>query len=230
MKAKTLLISFLAGALVCFSNVTDAQYHSSGGGGGSSGNAFDMGTNVISVGVGFGGGLGSYSIPGYTTSSGVGINASFEHALSEHWGLGLTISYSSSSLTYNQSGIYDSIGTGNSNFGQPYSYGSESDKYTLSVLGFTVRGYYHFATSAKFDPYVGIGLGYADVSFKFTQTLSPNMPGYTYEEPGISISGAAGGVFVGARYYVSDHIGIWLELQYDGYVGNIANLGLAFKL
>lgn len=237
MKAKTVVVSFLAGALVCFSNVTQAQYHSNSSSSSSysssssSGNAFDMGTNVISVGVGFGGGLGSYSIPGYTTSSGVGINASFEHALSEHWGLGLTISYSSSSLTYNQSGIYDSGGTGVSNFGQNYTYGSESDKYTLSVLGFTVRGYYHFATSAKFDPYVGIGLGYADVSFKFTQTLSPNMPGYnTYEIPGISISGVAGGAFVGARYYFSDHIGVWLELQYDGYVGNIANLGLAFKL
>lgn len=227
MKAKTLLVSFLAGALVCFSNVTDAQYHSSGGGGGSSGNAFGDGTNIISVGVGFGGGLGSYSIPGYTSSSGIGINASFEHALNEHFGLGLTISYSSSSLSYTQSGIFDSI---NYNTGQFVQYGTETDKYTISVLGFTVRGYYHFATSAKFDPYVGIGLGYASVSSKFTQTLSPNMPGYSYEEPGISISGAAGGAFVGARYYFSDHIGVWLELQWEGYLANIANLGVAFKL
>lgn len=228
MKAKTLLVSFLAGALVCFSNVTDAQYHSSGGGGGSSGNAFDMGTNVISVGVGFGGGLGSYSLPGWSTSSAVGYNISFEHGITSHIGVGLTITYSSSSMTYNESMPSDSI---NYNTNQFVQYNTTiSDKYTLSVLAFSARGYYHFATSAKFDPYAGIALGYMSVSSKFTETVTPASAGGVYTAPGLSLGSTAGGAFVGARYYFSDHIGVWLELEWDGYAGNIADLGLAFKL
>jgi len=249
MKAKKVFLSLIAGALLCFSNVSYAQFQershhtsssssskstsssssddeSSSGGG----LAFGPGTNIISVGVGFGGGLGAYSIPGYTTSSGVGFNASFEHALNEHWGIGLTFSYASSSLSSKTVTPYDSFGTGNNNAGQIYSYNStETDKYTVSILGFTVRGYYHFATSAKFDPYVGIGLGYGKVTSSFTSTITPPIPGYTPVEPGLSISAAMGGVFVGARYYFAGPIGIWAEVQWEGYVANIANVGLVCK-
>lgn len=228
MKTKKLFLCLAAGAFLCFSNASYAQFHSSGGSDGSGGGAFGDGANIITVGLGFGGGLGSYSLPGYSTSSGIGYNISYEHGLSNHWGIGLTISYSSSSLTYNQSTLSDSF---NYNTGQVVEYNTTvSDKYTLSVLGFTVRGYYHFATSAKFDPYVGIGLGYMSVSSKFTQTVTPPSAGGDYAAPGIGIGTTAGGAFVGARYYFSDHIGVWLELQWQGYAGNIANLGLAFKL
>jgi hypothetical protein len=224
MKTKTLFLILFAGASLGFSNVSYAQFHneshSSGGGSGSSGDdAFGQGVNIINAGIGFGGGLSSYSyLGGWSTSASPGYMLSFEHGLNDHWGLGLAFTYATSSLTSPTETDYSPT------TGLPFTY-TEGWKFT--AIGIVVRGVYHFATSSKFDPYVGIGLGYFDFSSKYTNNDPNASTAYAVTAP--SLGGVAFSGFLGARYYFSSSIGVWAELGYTGYAGNLLNLGLNFK-
>src|SRR5271170_4008031 len=98
MKTKTLFLTLLAGVFLCFSNASYAQYHSSGGGSGD--DAWGQGNSVLSLGIGFGGGLSSYSyLGGWSTSASPGYMISFDHAINQNWGLGGAITYATSTLT-----------------------------------------------------------------------------------------------------------------------------------
>lgn len=83
-----------------------------------------------------------------------------------------------------------------------------------------VRGNYHFATTKKFDPYIGVSLGYNAAMFS----------GEDDEDSEDFEGAAAGGVFaggqIGANYYFSPKFGAWAEVGYGiGYV----NLGVTIK-
>ncbi len=80
------------------------------------------------------------------------------------------------------------------------------------------RASYHFDLNVdKLDPYIGAILGYniASVKFKGGGTV-----------PGASAGGVIYGGHVGARYYVSEKIGVFAEAGYG--IGNL-NAGIAFK-
>ena len=84
-----------------------------------------------------------------------------------------------------------------------------------TVLG--VRGMFHYQFAPKLDTYAGLMLGYHIASY------SSNINGY----PGISGSGIDLGVLLGARYFFTDHVGMFTEL---GYSVPYWNLGVTFKL
>ncbi len=241
MKTKTFFLSLLAGVSLCFSNTLYAQYHHSGGSSGGSGDgAWDEGVNAINLGVGFiGSGIGDVVGSGYSQSVGPAFELSYEHALGEHWGIGVFISYQSATATNSfttQDYVYDPT-----TFQYVIMNYTTTDKYTLSLFNYDARGAYHFSAGPKFDPYVGIILGYCMASASDNETS--NDPNNVNTGGGSSsISGIEYGGYVGARYYFSNHIGVWLELQYShatftyqGYsssinTANILNLGITFKL
>lgn len=237
MKTKKLIVSLFSVAFLCFSSASYAQYHSSGGGSsensGSGDGAFSEGVNMFGVGVGFAGGLGgasslvnafAYSGSSYSASSSPGIRVTWDHGKNDHISYGLIFGYQSTTFTDNYT---ESTMTGfDPNTGFPiYSNESYTDKYKLSLITFAARGAYHFGGSAKFDPYIGILLGYASASFSFSSTD----PGAGSES--ISATGLALGAQLGANYYFSDHIGVYAELAFaTNYSENIVNVGLSFKL
>lgn len=220
MKTKTLLLSLFAGAFLCFSNASYAQYHSSGGGGGSSDGI--SGQNMAGVGVGFGGGFGGLSVGGYGVSSSPNYTLYFDHAINNNWAIGAQLGYQTVTWTDNFTDDYFNT-QGNLVEGNY----TESWKWTL--ISFMVRGTYHFTVSnPKFDPYAGIGLGYNSISSSY----SNNDPAYGtafFTEPTYTYSGVAYGIFVGAHYYFSSSIGLWGQLGYSGYASSFITVGLAFK-
>jgi hypothetical protein len=235
MKTKTLLLTLTAGALLCFSNASFAQYHSSGSNSssGSGDGAFDEGSNVFDVGVGFAGGVGQYfntiedfsagSGSSYSSSSTPGIRVDWEHGKNEHIGYGLIFQYQSASVsdTYTTETV-----TGYDAFGDPiYSTTTATDKYTLTFLTFAVQGAYHFTVNKNFDPYVGLTLGYVDASISYSSTNAGAI-GFSGSATGIAL-----GAHAGARYLFTDHIGAFAEFAYCTNEGeNIVNVGLTFKL
>lgn len=99
-------------------------------------------------------------------------------------------------------------------------YGDKTDywKFSYTIIG--IRGDYHFYTNEKLDTYGGVMLGYDIVSDKWHGEGEGN-------DFNASASTASFSIFVGGRYYFSDHIGVFAEL---GYGIAWLNLGLAFNL
>ncbi|MDZ4810935.1 MAG: hypothetical protein SGI96_22090 [Bacteroidota bacterium] len=152
--------------------------------------SFDKKTSYLHLGVGFGGGFytGSIEMPP--------VSASFETAVSEKVSVGGIIAYSSA----------------NENLG----FSNDDAKYTYLLIG--ARGNYHFATSEKFDPYVGLTLGYNVVSAKLSSTFS------NYQ---VKASALIYGGQIGANYYFSPKFGAFAEL---GYGIGILTIGITAKL
>ena len=156
-----------------------------------SGVSFDKSTSYLHIGIGFGGGFYTGSI---TTPP---VSASFEAAVTEKISVGGIIGYSSSK--YNYGGFTDDV------------------KYTYLLIG--ARGNYHFATSEKFDPFVGLTLGYNIVNFKDQAPSS-------YGNYSAKASALLYGGQIGANYYFSPKFGAFAEL---GYGIGILTIGLTAK-
>ncbi len=247
MKTKTLFLTLFAGAFLCFSNASYAQYHTSGNSYSSSGSAnsgvgdgpFAEGDKFVGIGVGFvGSGLSDAQGPGYSTSTGPAIEINSEKAVSDHIGIGFAFSYQGASAT-NTFTTQDVV-LNQQTFQYEIENFTTTDKYTFTLLQLNIRGAYHFSAGDKLDPYAGIGLGYCDILESLDETTNDPNGG----AGGSSTFGAAGieyGAFAGARYFFSDHVGAWFELQYfrstfsiDGYSASITssnflNLGIMFK-
>lgn len=237
MKTKTLFFTLLAGAFLCFSNASYAQYHSSGGSGGSGDGTWGQGVNDINLGIGFlGNGAGNVA-SGASASVAPAFELSYERGLNEHWGIGLNLTYQSATATTSYSSVNYVYDPSTFTYNE-VSY-TNTDKYTVSLLNFDVRGAYHFSAGPKFDPYIGLALGYCDASA--TDNFTSTDPSQASTSSTGAITGVEFGLFVGGRYYFSDHIGAWLELQYTdasfSYLGystsinaaDILNLGITFK-
>jgi hypothetical protein len=242
MKTKTLLLSLLSGAFLCFSTASYAQYHHSGSSSGGSGDgAFDEGQNYFDLGVGFVGGGSGYSSTvedfssggtgnSYSTSSTPGIRIDWEHAKSEHIGYGLIFQYQSAKFTDNYSYQTQNYTiTGYDQFGDPiYAYTTTTNNYTdtwtLTFITIAAQAAYHFSAGKNFDPYAGVTLGYVVGSVSYSST---NTDGLAFSG---SASAIALGAHVGARYLFSDHIGAFAEFAYcTNYGENYVNVGLTFK-
>jgi len=177
--------------------------------------AFGKGTNVISIGVGVGGEYTYYG-GGYTSTP------------------NLVLSY--------DNGTFGNVGPGTISLGALFSYKGISNDYTdfhsgydynqnwsYYVLG--VRSAYHLNVPAapRFDPYIGIMLAYYDISYHETSNdpyyNDPGNPHYNYYVDNYN-SYMAFSLYIGARYYLTNRVGLWLELGY-GYSN--AALGVSFK-
>lgn len=141
----------------------------------------------------------------------VGIAAEF--LLGQKVGLGIEATYMSINAKYSNV-YYD-----NNNNATYYDY---EDKYTrMRILP---RVNFHFGNNDKFDPYLTVGVGYAN--FKETHTSSqPDYAGngfLTFTAPG----NLATRVGFGVRYFFTDHFGFMAEA---GIGGPLVRVGLTAK-
>jgi len=172
--------------------------------------SFDKGITVVNGGYGFPNLWKSifkltdaFSTGSKTTGWGP-VTIGFEYGVNEKWGLGLQAGKS----------------TVNSTFDDGSGYKSEKTLNNLSILA---RVNYHFANSAKFDPFLGGGIGYNNFKFTFKDNDSdPSNDGSVSLPIPIAITGA-----IGARYYFSSNVGLYGEVGYVA--GAIFQAGVVLK-
>jgi len=181
----------------------------------SNGYYFDKGSNIINLGVGLGGyysywGGGYYQTPDFVIAY---ENGTFGDVGPGVISLGGLFAYKG--ISYNwatQDG---------------YSY---TERWNYWILGF--RSAYHLQVSSapKFDPYAGLMLGYYFLGYSFSTDnpgyMHPGNSGYVYYTATYPDYYALS-VFLGARYALSNKVGIWGELGY-GY--STLALGVSFKM
>lgn len=170
---------------------------------------YDIGDNVLNVGVGIGSTLlGGYSYHDGSQTPAIGI--SFEHGT---WELG--------------DGIVSLGGyVGYKSLKDEWRYGSyvSTWKWTYTIIG--IRGAYHFPLdNEKLDLYLGAMLSYNILNFKYTDTDPNYNSSFDWSGGYGSTAGFSG--FGGVRYYLSDNIGLNAEL---GYGIAYLTLGVSFKL
>ncbi len=203
MKPQKLITRLAAAYMLCLSTAIYSQ--------GTSNPDFGKGTNVINLGIGLG---GDYTYVG----SGVSSTPNF------------VISY--------DNGTFGNVGPGTISLGGLLSYKGASYNYPIPpytidqtwyyyIIGFRSAYHWDFTSNPHFDPYAGLMLGYYDVGYK-SSSNDPyyNVPGNPYYFSATYGSYFAFSLYIGARYYVSPHVGFWLELG-SGY-SNLA-LGVSFK-
>ncbi len=98
---------------------------------------------------------------------------------------------------------------------------------TMDQISAIARVNYHFGSSAKFDPYGGLGLGYGSFKFKTTSN-DPTDGAADFALFNIKVPGAFGITGqLGAKYYFSPNFGAYAEIGY--LAGSFAQLGITAK-
>ena len=156
--------------------------------------AFQKGTNVVSLGIGLGSSLLSYSGSSQTPA----ISANFERGIWDIGGPGVV------SL-----GGY--IGYKGYSYDGSYSSGYKwSEKWNYTIVGIRSAYHYNGLSEKKIDLYGGVMLSANIVSYKYT-----NSSGYNESaSAGNYNSGAGFTAFVGGRYFFTDKIAAMAELGY----------------
>jgi hypothetical protein len=209
MKPTKILIILITASLLSISTLAFGQSSNSNSSTlPSNTDAFGKGTNVLSVGVGLGGSY-SYIGSGYTSSPNFVLsydNGTFGNVGPGTISLGGLLSFKTAS--------YDGGYTG------PGGYVLDQS-WTYFIIGIRSAYNWNFTSSSKFDPYIGLMLAYYDVTYSETNTIPG---GYVSNGSYGSTTGLS--IYIGARYYLSNKVGIWLELG-TGYTN--AALGVSFK-
>jgi len=179
-------------------------------------NAFGQGSNALNVGVGLGGDYTYYG-NGYSSTPNLVIsydNGTFGNVGPGTISLGGLLAYKGISYSY-------------TNFNSGYIYNQNWHYY---IIGFRSAYHWNFTTNDRFDPYIGLMLAYYNVGYTSNSTdpyyNHPGDPYYSYYSNTYG-SYMAFSLYLGARYYLSNRVGIWLELGY-GYSN--AAIGVCFKL
>ena len=164
---------------------------------------FHKGTTMVNLGVGLGLGYG-YGYFG-TVHSTPALSLSFDHGFKEGLGPG-TI------------GLGGLVGYK----GYNYKYAGGTYKSTWNNFLVSVRGTYHYNVLEvpKLDTYAGLSIGVRVQTWKDT-FYDNNLTGYASNSTYVT-----SGIFVGARYFLTDNIGAFTELGYDM---NFLKLGLTAK-
>ncbi len=165
--------------------------------------AFGVGTNVISAGIGLGSSIANYT---YGSQS-PGFNVTYDRGIWEAGpgviSLGGYVGIKDYKYGYIQNG---------------YAY---SEKWNYTVVG--VRGAWHFTglNIDNLDLYGGVMLAYYAVGYSYNdnQGNAGGSLGNYGNTVGLS-------VFAGAKYYVSGNFAVFGEL---GFGANILDLGVAYK-
>ncbi|MBS3915670.1 MAG: outer membrane beta-barrel protein [Bacteroidetes bacterium] len=159
---------------------------------------FEKGNTVVSLGYGFGN-LGSAIAstykdePGFKSSNFGPIYVGVENMVSDKIGLGISFNYVGTTFSWTGD---DSMGTGN------YTY-----KWKRNTWSALLRTNVHFGESDKFDPYIGIGIGYRTAKNEYTSTD----PTFTPVSTKTLIPLGFEAVF-GARFYATENINIFAEV------------------
>jgi outer membrane protein W len=186
------------------------------------GAAYSKGQNTVSLGYGF---ISPYktlfkatnilggAIPGLTskfTSLGP-VALTYENGIADKISVGVQVGYAT---LKNVDTEKDGLGAGKDFI--------ETSK--LTQLAVYLRGNYHFGESEKFDPYIGLGIGYNN----FKYTIEDNDPSTGTITSLFKIPGSVGfSGQLGAKYYFSSSIGAYAELGY--LAGSFAQIGLVAK-
>jgi opacity protein-like surface antigen len=178
--------------------------------------AFPEGSNSISIGYGGVTLLSSISknFDNYADVkySGMGpIYFKFEHAMTDNLGLGVNVAYATNEWNYKY--------TGSDANGNPATYTETTTRSTYSILA---RLNYHIGSNDKFDPYLGLGLGYRDATWKYDSTAPEGTSGV--ELKGLMPLGME--LTMGLRYFFTDNIGLYAEF---GAAKSVLQGGLSVK-
>lgn len=204
----------IAAAILLSANASFAQ----------DGTAYEMGKSTVSLGYGFLSPfktlfkLSSIFATDPTTTvkySSLGpVALTYEYGISEKFSVGGLVAFGNiKNVTTDKDGL---------GAGKDYIVTDKLDQFSVGV-----RGNYHFGSSAKFDPYIGLGLGYNSFKFKTTTNDPTDTPAdlalFAIKVPGaLGVSGQ-----LGAKYYFSSNIGMYAEVGY--LAGSFAQLGLTAK-
>lgn len=159
------------------------------------GQAFKKGESYVSLGYGYQvvntlNIIDFFSMSGYNSYRTGPMSMKYEYGLSSKIGLGL-------------SAVYSTMGASKttiSNTGEKYIY-----NYNLTKLTVTPRFNFHFGKYKKFDPYLGLGIGY-----KYSKlTRQSNDPSYLTQTKFIFPMSLE--AVVGLRYFLSDNFGLFGE-------------------
>lgn len=174
--------------------------------------AYSQGSSTVSVGYGFGNIwkslfklTGAFSGGTYKTSSTGPVALTYEYGASEKISVGVAFGYSQ------VKGDYTDPSDPTSNYNE-----------SLTNISALARANYHFGQSDKFDPYVGIGLGYYNFKYKYKDAQGATDNSSFSVPTAFGFSGQ-----LGAKYYISSNIGLYAEIGYVG--GSLAQLGLTLK-
>lgn len=209
--------------------------------------AFEQGDNFIQIGYGPGI-LYDQVLEDYDTRRGYAFSGfgpaylGYERAISKHFGLGLTVSFSQYGADWDSTGVYTVLPVTN-----PTTTKNVETKYSIGVQSLSVmlRGTYHIAMcNDQLDPYFGIGLGFTantlswdskPIDDKYESDTSFNEISAPIADAGSSFSYQ---VFVGARYMFSksksnfiSRCGLTAEIGYFGIFAGVpyGNVGFTYK-
>lgn len=169
------------------------------------GTAYEQGKSTVALGYGFGNiWKSSFKL---LTGSGGGSTKSmgpfavtYEYGVTEKISVGACVSFSSLKNSY-----------------------TDNSEEKLTQFGIVARGNYHFGSSAKFDPYIGLGLGYYNFKFSAKDANGNDDASVIYSVPGaFGYSGQ-----LGAKYYFTPNIGLFAEVGYIA--GGYGQIGVNFK-
>lgn len=197
---KNLLASTI---LLAVSASSFAQYDEEG--------AYVQGQSSISAGYGFGNIwkklftlAATYSDGAYKVTSTGPFSLTYEYGLSEKISGGIAVSYAQ-------------VKAANTDEEPTLSY-----KETLTNFSVIARGNYHFGNSEKFDPYIGIGLGYYKFKYEYKDGKG-NTDNNSFAVPGaLGFNGQ-----LGIKYYLTPKIGAFAEVGYV--VGGLGQIGLTAR-
>lgn len=103
-----------------------------------------------------------------------------------------------------------------------YNFYDNGDHYTINDLDVGIRGNYHFIFHDKLDTYAGVWIG--------ANLTNHDWKGEWEEPQGIYFAhgnGLAAGAYVGARWFITDNIGVNAEV---GWLISLVNIGVTFKI
>lgn len=178
--------------------------------------AFPEGSNSISVGYGGVTFIGSisknfdqYADVGY---KGMGpVYFKYEHAVTDNLGLGLNVAYAENEWNYKYT---DTDANGNT--------GTYTERTTRSTYSVLARLNYHIGSQEKFDPYIGLGLGYRDAKWNYDSNNPNGTSGV--ELKGLMPLGME--LTLGMRYFFTENIGLYAEV---GGAKSVVQGGLSVK-
>jgi len=191
--------------VMAFSVTTNAQDNEGG--------AFSKGSSYVNLGYGFGNiwkktfTLNSGFYGGtYKVSTTGPYSLTYEYGISDKISVGIAGSYSQVKGTYTA----------------PTNLPADNFVDKLTNFSVIVRSNYHFGHSEKFDPYIGLGVGYYNFKYESKTGDGVNQSS-TYVIPGaFGYNGQ-----LGARYFFSTNFGIFAEVGYVA--GAFAQGGIALK-
>lgn len=139
------------------------------------------------------------------------IGFKFEYMGSDKIGVGFEYNYTIGELTWQETKT-DTVTSQT----KTYNY-----KIRRDLHRFMPRINIHFGGSESFDSYFGVAVGYRLPKW----TIESDEAGYSYETG--SFSSFALRLALGARYYITDNIGLHMELGLGG--GTLIHIGLSTK-